>query len=283
MLGNSEFNFSSFAFHRLIFELLFVMSERLLNKISCIIWSSLCLILVGCSTEPVEEDFVNVQDQYELRLHQSLSPDGSLPSILVTSVETHNCLNSYISHIAVISEEKTRIYLKEILTEGECISGNEVVSEDILINTSNTALPIEINVKSIIHNTGVLYSNNTQFELDLHEFDGLKIVKTQINRVQPKMLWGSFSLDNNAVANQISDYLNEIDLDYSEPKGDYGFFYVAQDNSVSIYEEDRDFTFLISSDNDFDNFKTKIEEFKQLDPSLTFEATNFDGSALNIQ
>jgi len=258
------------------------MSGKLLNKVCFLTWSSLCLIFIGCSTDPVQEDFVNVEDQYELRLHQLLSSNGSLPTLQITSIETHNCLNSYISHIAVISEEKTRIYLNEILTEGECISGNEIVSENILINTSNSALPIEINVKSIIHNTGVLYSDNTQFELDLHQFDGLKIIKTQINKVQPNMIWGSYSLSNNGISDQISQYINEVDLDYSEPKGDYGFFYVAQDNSVKIYEDDSDLTFLISSENDFENFKTKIQEFKQMDQSLVFQATNYDGSTLNI-
>lgn len=244
------------------------------------------LLLFGCSKEPETQGFINIDDQYEIQLHQDLTPEGGQPALHVSSLEPHECTNSYISYQTLVSEEKLQLFLHDILTEGECETGNEIVSEHVPIAISSGSLPIEINLKNVVKNSGTLYTDDIEFDLKLDRFDGLKISKTTINKIHPRMIWGSYSLSNQSIADEIQVYLHDVDDITAIHKGDFGHFYLAQDNSVVIYgeeEKEERITFLITNKKDLSEFESKFQEFKLLDQSLTIQATNFDGSTLIIE
>jgi len=241
--------------------------------------------LFSCSKDPLPQDYVNITDQYEVRLHQHLSLQGGLPSLQISSIELQDCINSYIAHQTIVSADKLQLFLNDILTEGECISGSEIVSEEVMINIANPELSIEINLKDVIKNSGILYTNNHEFDLELSKFDGLKITKTRLNRILPGMIWGSYSLPDEDIVQNLDAFINDSNDNLSKVKGDYGHFYVAQDYSTVIYknENTENTTFLISYADDFENFEAKILEFKDLADGLVFQATNYDGKSLIIE
>jgi hypothetical protein len=243
------------------------------------------LAIMGCSEEPQSEGYVNITDQFEVSLQQELSIEGGLPSLHIASIKPHECTNSYISHQTIVSPKKLQLFLHDILTEGECILGSEYVSEDILVDNVNPELSIEINLKNVIKNSGVLYSNEIAFNLELQKFDGLKISNTQLNRILPGMIWGSYSISDENVSQLLDDYLNDSDQIQSFVKGDYGHFYLAPDNSIVIYknENEDNTTFLINNLEDFESFESIILEFKDLADGLVLQATNYDGNSLIIE
>lgn len=258
------------------------MSGMRMNKIYSLLYIVFFLILIGCSKNTEDHSIVNVGDQFEIRLHQKLTPTGGVPSFLINSLEPQDCVNSVISHQTIFSDSKIELFLNDIYVEGSCILGNEIIRDEILLETQKEAIPIEISLMNIISNNGILFADDSGFELELKQFDGLKISKTHINKIRPNLIWGSYTLSNSDLSNQIKQYFQS--LDNSEPiqKGDFGFFYLAQDGSVSIYNNEGEISFLISTDESFDNFNSKIQDFKTIDESLVLQATNYDGSAINI-
>lgn len=240
------------------------------------------LTILSCSTEPENQSYINISDQYEIKIHQELSPEGGLPSIVLKTLEKQDCLNSYISNHTIYSEGKTQIFINEILVEGECISGNDFIDEEIKINSDHSHQDVEIVVKNIIHNHGIIQSTDEDIDLQLDNFDGLKVVKTHIHRIQPKMFWGSFSSNNSELINALQEYIGEIDLHLSKIKGDYGWFYMDNNENVSVYESENDYGFMISTEEDLEKITLKLLEFKELDSSLVFQATNYDGRVINI-
>ena len=260
------------------------MSAKFNTKIFYTIISAALLTFCGCSKQSEPSSYIYIDDQYEVKLHQLLTESGGVPSLQINTLRAYECLNSYIAHQTIITNEKIKLFLNDVLVEGDCMAGNGIIREEVSVKSANSAIPIEIILKNVVTNTGTLYSNNLEIEMILDNFDGLKISKTHINRIYPKLIWGSFNANTTEVKQLITDYLASIDLDIAEAKGDYGHFYVAQDESISIYDNEYEnpHTFLISTDETFKNVKTKIQEFEELDPSLVFQATNYDGSALNI-
>lgn len=263
----------------------FKMREFYLLRLFILIGIGFSLTIMGCNKEPQSEDFVNINDQYEVKLHQELSATGGLPSLNITSIEPQECTNSYISLQTIISPKKLQVFLHDILTEGECISGSEYVSEDVIIDMINPELSIEINLKNVIKNSGILFSNDNEFDLKLQKFDGLKISKTQLNRILPGMMWGNYSVLDENIAQQLAEYISDSDYIQSIIKGDYGHFYVATDNSIVVYknENEDNTTFLINNNEDFESFTSKMLEFKDLADGLVLQATNYDGSTLIIE
>jgi hypothetical protein len=254
------------------------------TKRCCFLVIGLLVLLFSCSKEPEPYSIINIGDQFELQLIQILSIKGGIPAIQVNSIRPHECTNAFISHQAIVSEDKVKIILNDILVEGICISGSSIVSEEIILETPNSGAPIEIVLKDAIVNHGVFYSEQDEIELIFNQFDGLKISKTHLNRILPKMMWGSFSLSKNEIATQLNDYLENLNHLSNALKGDYGYFYLAQDQAVTIYGDEGDyaFSFLISTNESFNKIKAQFEEFKELDESLILKATNYDGSSINI-
>ena len=260
------------------------MSEKFMVRYFFWLFIGIILINSGCSKQADPLNFVNIDDQYELQLHQTLSPNGGIPSLQINTIRKQECSNAYISHFSTISDNKIQIFLNDILTEGDCISGNEIITEEINLDSPNSAIPIEIILQEVVKNKGTLFTDKTEFELILGEFDGLKISKTHIKRIRPNMIWGSYASSNEAIITQISQYLKSLDLKITYVKGDYAHFYINQDESAIIYnsEIENQITFLIATDEMFENIKSNIQQLKILDPSLVFQATNYDGSALYI-
>lgn len=263
----------------------FEMRGKLLTIKYLLFYIGFSIVYSGCSKETESESFVNIADQYEIQLSQELSINGGIPSVIIASLEPQDCLNSYISHQTIFSEEKIQLFINEILTEGECESGNEIIREKISINPTKSKLPIEINLKSVINNSGVLCSSDLAFDLKLDKFYGLRVTKTHVNRILPKMIWGSYSLSDEVISQQIASYIKDLDSNEFTMRGDYGYFYKAVDNSITVYsnEIEGNTSFMITNTSDFEKFESKMWEFKQLDPSLIFQATNYNGSLLNIK
>lgn len=261
-----------------------VMSESCINNSFFALLFSCAMLMSACTEDPEPHSIINIADQYEVKLHQMLSENGGLPALQVNTLDLQECENAFISHIATLSHDKIRIILNDVVVEGNCLPGSQIVSQDILMHTSNRAVPIEINLKNAITNLGILQSNEEDFEIDFTQFNGLKISRTRINKIQPEMLWGSYSFSNPEIAAQFEDYLLSIENKKLKPVGDYGYFYLGHDDVVIVYESEasQGDAFLISTDLDFVSIQQKFEEFKALDEGLVLQATNYDGSTLNI-
>jgi hypothetical protein len=254
-------------------------------RINILICIGMAITVIGCTKEPQTEDFININDQYELMLHQELTPNGGVPSLQITSIEPQECTNSYISHQTIITEKKLHLLLNDILIEGDCDKGSNYASENILVGPNAPEISIEISLKNVIENSGILYTRIREFDLDLHKFDGLKITKTKLNRIYPGMIWGSYSHSDENIALQIEEFLNNSNYNQSPLNGDYGHFYLAQDKTVTLSQIGivSNNNFLISGNDNFEIFKTEILDFKNLADGLVFHATNFDGSLLIIE
>lgn len=241
-------------------------------------------MLAGCSNDLEPINVINVSEQFELKLHQILSSEGGLPAIQINSIETNDCENAFISHQVVISDDLIQVFLNDVRVEGNCEPGGEIVSEEILVSNPYQSIPIEIILKNAITNQSTLHSNSSGFEIVFEQFDALKVSRTRLNRIRPGMLWGSYTITNESVREELIAYLDFIENKNVKVQGDYGHFYLSQDNSVVIQSQDEinDFTFLVTTEEDLADFENNMRFFKELAPSLVLSATNYDGNSVNI-
>ena len=258
------------------------MSYKNLNKVHYILSLGLFMI-IGCTSDPVSESFVNVSYQYELRMHQGLSENGGIPAVQIISIDEQECINSFISYQTLLNQEKILVYLNDIVLEDECETGNQKIRQLIDLPTSLSTTPLEIQLKDVIRNQGLIHKNDLEFELELHQFDGLKISRTKIRRVRKDMLWGRFSSNNQDALDSVDEYIKALDRNDVKIIGDYGYFYLDHNREVHLDAASEGIAFLISTDENFKEIKTRILELKEEFPSLEFEATNYAGSTMNIE
>jgi len=253
------------------------------NSLFTIFCLTLLSIVSGCTEDPESQNYVNVGLQYELKLHQSLTADGGIPALQVKTIEPQNCQNAFISHHTLIDKNKVKIFLNNIVVEGDCITGQHIISETLPLATSHDQLPLEINLKEAIDNYGVIKKSEDKINLELHKFDGLKITRTSVNKIKAGMFWGSFTVDNDEMKSQISTFFQGLDTTQEKLKGDYGYFYLSPDAVLTIYDQENSNSFFIESVADLDFIQAKVLEFKEKEPSLVFKATYYDGSTINVR
>ena len=182
-----------------------------------------------------------------------------------------------------LSESKIQLYLNEIVLEGECISGNQKISEIISLPTTVAAFPIEIQLKDIIANNGLLKQVDDELSIELQKFDGLKITRTSVKRIEKQMIWGSFNSELQVAVETVQSYLNGLSQENTHESGDYGYFYIDHNDLIHLSSESYGNDFLISTDESFKEIQNRIAELKLDFPGLQFEATNYNGSTINIQ
>lgn len=242
-------------------------------------------LLASCQKNPDVQGFINVDDEYEILISQVLTSEGGEPSLLIRSVELQECFNSYISYETITSINNTEIRINDIGVEGLCVSAQQVVEEIIELGLPVGSSTINISLRNIVDNYGSINYHDHKIELKLNSNDGLKVSKSTINRIQQDMRWGHFNTQEDESVTIINDYIDSIKKNSSVAKGDYGLFYLNQNDNLVDTELQEELTqsFIIYTDESFSDFQNMIESIKQNDPSLTFQATNYDGSTLNIQ
>ena len=259
--------------------------KKFLGAFSCAIYIFIMFAISSCQSDLESSDFINITKQYDVYVTQVLTENGGVGALEFRSIEKHKCENAFLSFQSNIDDNRVEIILNDIEVEGSCIEFPHIVSETIDVRVNNSSKDLIINLKGAVENKGRFASNAKEFELKLESNDGIKINKAQINRVKKDLVWGHFKSNDNATLSELKALFDSVNRQYDIEKGDYGLFYVDQNYEVIErgYGQNALTSFILFSNAQFDEFAAQISGLSENDNSLVFQATNYDGSTLNIQ
>lgn len=224
---------------------------------------------VSCSKDIDSTQVINLEKQYNIQLHQSLSNEGAIPSLLLSSVEFQECTNTTISFETNITNASAAINLLNVELDGECVVSTISVEEIIDLGNLVEEKEIVISLSDVIDNQGILTDENDQFSLVMESEDGIIISHNEINKIKNGMLWGFVS---NIESDDFFDFLGSVEQSYTFDTGDYGHFYIDMDNEIhndAISNHPNSTSFLISTNLPWEEMEERAQVFKSAHPNLT--------------
>lgn len=99
------------------------------------------------------------------------------------------------------------------------------------------------------------------------------------------MMWGAVQNGTQTSIDNINELFNSIRQETFVTPGDYGLFYVENAASLQFYDTEINpaESFVLYSDSPLSYIETELLKIKDIDPSLVFVLTLFDGQTINVQ
>ncbi len=255
----------------------------------------LCLLLTltfGCTSDNSDTppDIVpTIADEFNIQLWEHLSPNGNSLSLLVETIEDHDCLNSIIRNEISIQSTNLIVNLDGIVQPENCIEGIAPAAADVSFST----LPIgnydlEINILSLIKNVGFIDVSPNTFKIELNSSDGIHISNNELNRIPNNTFWGYIALDKMDLTTVTSGFLEEIEIlkdDFSFDNGNYGHFKFTDevlDFEVSTAFPDHE-KFAFKYSGDLKDLTRTIKEYRENSAylnKLEIRVLTFEGEEL---
>lgn len=256
----------------------------------------LCLILAlsfGCTSDnsDTKPDIVpTIEDEFNIRLWEHLSPDENAFSLLVETISDQECLNSIIRNNFSIFPNNLVVNLNGIEQPDDCIEGAAPAFADVsFANLTIGTYDLEVNILSIIKNEGFIEVSPESIKLELNSDDGIYIANNVLKRVPNNTYWGYIALDKMDLTSAASSFLEEIEIlkdDFDFVDGDYGHFNIMENNTVD-FEVDTNFPdhdkFIIKYTRDIDELREMIKSFREESEfvdKLEIKVMTFEGMEL---
>lgn len=257
--------------------------KRSILTLKVIIYSAFISLMCSCQNDLVTEGIINIEDEYDLYITQSLDEKGSSVAMKVKSIKDQHCSNAFLSYSSNTNSETLELFLNRFHLEGPCEEGSNHAEEVIPLNLQHDSKPITINIAGAIRNQGDINIDNENFELDMQSNNGFKISQAKINRIKTNLKWGTFYSTQSETANLINSYFQSINNGIPVKKGNYGLFNLDQNGHITTNVNTEHISFAFYSNENFDDLKNYITEISAADNSLVLQLTNYDGRSLNIQ
>ena len=113
----------------------------------------------ACSKDAGSADFINdISPIFELAITQTLSDEGGMAALTITTVEDIDCLNSELDYSVNLINNTYKLYINGPSIEDDCLSGNGPISA--LVNFDNVLKTLSNLHKSLYgHTTCLLYNS----------------------------------------------------------------------------------------------------------------------------
>lgn len=187
----------------------------------------ICLTVISCKKDPDTNTIVDVEKEFNIQPWEKLTESGGTFQLQISTVKNQDCGGTGINTNFSSANNKfvtTILSLKKPATCGSLSPAQDSVE---LGQLPKGTYAININLRDVISNAGVLTVEDQKFRLDMNKIDGINVPKTEIFRIPKGLIWGSVSFDNtqNAILAKFLDKLSKIATSVSDiPKGDYGYF-----------------------------------------------------------
>lgn len=246
------------------------------------------ILFSSCQDDLGSENFINLEDEYELYITQELSPIGGLASLEIKTSQLLNCSNYSIPYELIIESDHIDLTIEKVTIEGNCISEPTIITELVDFKLDNNNIGINISLQEVVSNNGTIQVSDDEISLRLNSNDGIKISKAKINRIPRNMMWGKIEGGKIESIDQVNAYLETIEKKVDIKKGDYAHFYINNEDKLQYYDSSSTSnsiapqTFVFISETSLSKIEEKITEIKESDPTLVFKMTIYDGQTINI-
>lgn len=199
------------------------MSTRfiIIGLIACIATSC------GVLGDPEEQTIINLDEIYEISLHQDLKPGGNSLILNIATAKELQCPDATLNvHRTTLSNELS-IRINNATEIKDCEPELVRLEESILTQLDDGNFDIQFIVNSIITDSGRLDIEDDYFQMVLTSFDGINLTNPILKMVPDSAVWGELYITQDIYSDELQmakDQLLElIDLQKIED-GNYGYF-----------------------------------------------------------
>ena len=191
------------------------------------------LLLGSCTGLNSKEVIVDVDKEFTIQPWERLDEFGGGLQLNIATLKNEECGGTTINYGIITTTKKVTITLKNLaypLTCGAIAPARDTLRMPSM--QSNTTYDLNINLKDVVFNKGILQVDDAKFTIAMANEDGIIVKSKQVLRVPQNAFWGILANDsgNDKVATQMLDSLKTVATPISMVNGDYGYFSV--DNGV---------------------------------------------------
>lgn len=174
-----------------------------------------------------------------------MSPEGRSIFLNILSSEADTCLNAELDAQLEIQNSEMLLELKDINYPDLCESGLVFLQEEFAIATTPGNYTLELKKGEMASNFGNIVITGDFVELDVESSQCFFVKKERMAFIKENHVWGFFAYRN--ILNGTPDFtLEEVVADFYSvlrgfediPEGDYQYFNVSENGSVTIPELD---------------------------------------------
>ncbi len=226
----------------------------------------LLLVFVSCQKN-VDPIFIyDVEDEFELSLHQST---GNTHNIVVHISTTQEMPDNYkIEAFAKIINGHVELNIYQILKPSTDSETKAILSTAVVIDSLGNGLhDLSLIIRETIINEGVLTVSDDKITLDFSEPKGIKQSHLEANRFPSDAFWGVVYVDSSYHEGLLDIFLDSLDLfatDVLNPLvGNYGYFSIADDASLELNVSTSPYErYFYMTTSEFSRINQKVQDFK---------------------
>lgn len=248
-----------------------------LTKLTILILSIIAFCFSGCVKEADQTTIINIDTEFALEVQQELQAGKNPMQIVIQTIQAPNCTNSSILYSSEVDGTQIDLSIKGI-SEGEpCFIGNQNISEVSNFFLANGTYNMDITVRDVVINSGIVEISNEKIKLDLQSLDGIRLGKTEVNIIPDDYFWGTISFSESEYTSAAIAFETELKakfLDSELSDGNYSHFEMnngaiqfpdqEQTNSIQIH-------FIHQLNFNKEELDAMLGQFREAYPSVILE------------
>ncbi len=202
---------------------------------------ALAILGNSCSFPDNKKDtIISVEPEFSIDLVEILGEPSQL-AFQLTTLDPYDCLNDSINFFVQRFSKEIHLSINSITKAPNCIPGRGYLQSNARVGaTANDVYSLGIDLKSAIYNQGKLYVNDRSFRVSMKENDGFELVRTELNRVPARLVWGYLGYretkDIGDLAQELMDEFSSTGRPVVLTEGSYTPFDVVEGQVLKLHE-----------------------------------------------
>jgi hypothetical protein len=213
------------------------MNKKFTKKVLLILGIAGSLLLNSCDKNSNKDKIIDVEKEFNVQLWEKLDDDGGKLQFVVSTVKEQSCGGTHIDMNMNQFNSRFVVTIKSLIYPRTCSGISAKVSDTLTIGSyAEGTYKMNINLKDIVLNEGLLTIEKGKFSMSMDKQDGISVSSTELLRVPSGTIWGYVSYDNGQEAKNIKFFenLGKMATPLSISNGNYGHFVIDANKNVDI-------------------------------------------------